>query len=122
MADERIITTTRELTRIAGKMNEAVDKTPSSLEGRSDLEKAQFLAQLPRALQAIRDAEKNPAVMSTPQNAFGAMLQSMVAANATSMEPLSTGQLEAKFDTNDWFGWATTVWHMARDAHNKFTW
>jgi hypothetical protein len=122
MPDERIIATMRELDRIAGKMNEAVDNAPSGLEGLTDLEKAQFLAQLPRALDAIRKRETSPAVMSTPQHLFGALLQSMVAANATSSEPLSTGELEAKFDTDDWFNWARTLWHMVKDARNKFPW
>jgi Calcineurin-like phosphoesterase len=122
MADPRIIASSRELDRVGLKMTEAVNDQPSGLEGLSDLEKAQFLAQLPRALQALRDAEKNPAVMSTPQHQFASLLQSAVAANATSSEVLSTGELEAKFDTSDWLGWAKTVWHMLKDARNKFTW
>ena len=122
MPDERIITTARELSRIAGRMNEAVDKTPSSLDGLTDVEKAQFLAQLPRAIEEIRKKEASSAVMSTPQHQFASLLQSMVAANATSTEVLSTGELEAQFDTNDWFGWAKTLWHMMKDARNKFPW
>lgn len=122
MPDQRIITTTRELNRIGTRLNEAVDEKASRLEGLSDLEKAQFQAQLPRALDALREAEKNPAVMSTPQHQFASLLQSMIAENATSTASLSTGQLEAKFDTTDWFGWAKTLWHMVKDARNRFPW
>src|SRR5437773_2763535 len=122
MPDKQIITTTRELNKIGARMNEAVKEGPSGLEGLSDLEKAQFQAQLPRALEALQAAEKSPAVMSTPQHQFASLMQSMIAENATATVALKTGQLEAKFDTNDWFGWAKTLWHMVNDAKNKFPW
>jgi hypothetical protein len=122
MPNEQIITTAREIDRIGLKMTEAVDQSPAGMEGLTDVEKGQFLAQLPRAIAAIREAEKNPAVMSTPQHQFASLLQSLLAQNPTSTEPLSTGEREAQFDTHDWLGWATTAWHMLKDAKNKFTW
>ena len=29
-------------------------------------------------------------------------------------QPLPTGGLEAKFDTQDWFGWATVAWEKLK--------
>ena len=122
MSDAKIITTAGVLGKVLGQMNEAVDQEPPSLEGLTDVEKAQFLAQVPRALQALREAERSPNVMSTPQHQFASVLQSMVAENATSTRALSNEQLEAQFDTGDWLGWAKTLWHMIKDAKKKFAW
>ena len=119
---EQIITTTREMNRITSSMLEAVDSASGGLDGFSDVEKAKFLAQLPRAMEEIKNSEKTPRVMSTPQHQFASVLQSLVASNAKPGEQLASGAFEAMFDTNDWFGWAKTAWHILVDARNKFPW
>ena len=52
-------------------------------------------------------------VLTTPQVGPASRLQSLIASGEAAklkLEPLPTGGLEAKFDTGDWFGWATVAW------------
>src|SRR4249920_1110681 len=104
MPDERVIATTRELSKVASQFNKAVEAKAAPRKGVSPIDKRRFQAQLARAMRELEKAEKVPAVMSTPQNQLASLLQSMVTQNATHTERLHTDVREAKFDTNDWLG------------------
>ena len=67
-----------------------------------------FMAAFREAIQALEREEKVPSVLSSPQNAMGAALQSHIASKAAEAGRLKTGlegALEAKFDPTDWAGW-----------------
>jgi hypothetical protein len=73
------------------------------------------LAAVGNILRELGNAERKQGarVLTTPQNAAASRLQSLVAsgdAASLKFEPLPSGGLEAKFDTGDWFGWATVAW------------
>jgi hypothetical protein len=98
------------------------DANDARFAGLTELERAQLVAGLANALGALQDCEKVHGVMSTPPNKIATLLQSMVVANATDVQPLPNRQtLEAKFDTHDWLGWLGTFWEMLKHAQ-KFPW
>jgi hypothetical protein len=81
----------------------------------SDVDKAALLAGLGNVLDTLRRAEKTAGakVLSTPNNARAARLQSLIASGEAAellLKPLTTGGFEAIFDTKDWSGWATVAW------------
>ncbi|HEV2988078.1 MAG TPA: metallophosphoesterase [Candidatus Angelobacter sp.] len=125
MSNSKVIATAAELQRIQLKLTEAVEQTPPT-EADGDLtqiEKAQLQANLPRALDAIQQAEAVAGVLSSPSNQLASLVQSLVVENPTALEPLPNGlTIEAKFDTHDWKGWARVLIHMLRDAKKKFSW
>lgn len=62
--------------------------------------------------KANQDVDGAP-VLTTAQHGASSRLQSLIASGEKGkleLEPLPTGGLEAKFDTNDWFGWAQVAW------------
>jgi hypothetical protein len=122
MSDPRVISTAAELEKFQAKFNEAVSEDTSILDEADAVEKARFQTRMARAMDELRAAEKRPGVMSSPPNQLGALMQSLLTERATETRDLGNGQtLEAKFDTRDW-RWAGTLWHMLKDAQNKFTW
>ncbi|MGJ4953549.1 metallophosphoesterase family protein [Bradyrhizobium sp. HKCCYLS20291] len=81
----------------------------------SDVEKAAVLAGLGNTLDKLRRAEKaaGAKVLSTPNDGRAARLQSLIASGEAAkllLHPLTSGGLEAIFDTDDWSGWATVAW------------
>lgn len=94
---------------------EAVEQAPMALANVGDpLERAAFLAGLPRVLAAIRAeaATVDPGVLFAPADLKASLLMSAVAElvpSESGLEPLTAGGLEVKFATNDWFGWAASI-------------
>jgi hypothetical protein len=81
----------------------------------SPAERAAVMAAMGEVLKELREAEQKQGahVLTTPQHAAASRLQSLVASGDAAdlkFEPLPSGGLEAKFDTHDWFGWATVAW------------
>jgi Calcineurin-like phosphoesterase len=67
-----------------------------------------FMAAFREAVQALECEEKAPSILSSPQNAMAAALQSHIATKAAEGGRLKAGvegALEAKFDPTDWAGW-----------------
>jgi len=120
--DPRVITTAREIERSLPALTEAVADSPGGIEGITPVEHARFLAALRIARAELKAAEKRPGVLSTPQNQLGSLLQSMMVENATAHRPLPDGSLEAQFDSGDWVGWATVLYHKLVDGRKKFAW
>jgi hypothetical protein len=113
----QVVVTFREAQRIlTGK--EAVENIPEAARQdstASQVEKAAAMAAVGQALNQMQKAEKEAGamVLTTPQHGPAARLQSLIAsgeAASLKFDPLCTGGLEAKFDTHDWFGWATVAW------------
>jgi hypothetical protein len=90
--------------------------------GATPVEKAAVMAAMGHVLRQLQRAERDAGalVLTTAQDGPASRLQSMIAAGeggALSLEPLASGGLEAKFDTSDWFGWATVAWAKLRHPH-----
>ncbi len=131
---QQVVVTFREVQRIlTGK--EAVANIPEAAKRdatASPVERAAAMAAVGQALNQLRKAEEEAgaAVLTTPHHGPASRLQSLVASGQAAnlrFEPLPTGGLEAKFDTGDWFGWATVAWaklkhpvphKMSRPANN----
>lgn len=94
-----------------GNLQEAAKKDPHA----SPEEKAAVMAAVGHVLRQLRQAEQDAGarVLTSPHDGPASRLQSAIAAGQganITFEPLPTGGLEAKFDTRDWFGWATVAW------------
>jgi hypothetical protein len=96
-----------------------LEQAAEALPGQGDpLERAAFLAGLPRLLEAIRReaATVDPGLLFAPPDPDASFLMSAVAElvpDQSGLEPLTAGGLEVKFATNDWFGWATSIFDWA---------
>jgi hypothetical protein len=111
----RTMTTALTKTEAASALTEVADVDPSI----TPVAKAAELAAIGTILQDIRKAEadmgSDSIVLSTPHNARASRLQSLVATGEFGgLEPLRAGGLEAKFDTQDYLGWATVAWAMLK--------
>jgi hypothetical protein len=82
------------------------------------------LKEMKNALAKLREAEEKTGsrqVMVTAQDADASRLQSAIAEGEIEpnrLEPLPTGGLEAKFDEQDWPGWATVAWSKIKNLKN----
>jgi len=68
-----------------------------------------FRAVMSRAITALQDAETEAGVLSSPDDAAGALLQSFIAEQAAAgglVQPTTGDAFEAKFDKHDYWGWA----------------
>src|SRR5258708_35422718 len=80
-----------------------------------------FIAHFREAIQALEREEKSPRVLSSPQNAMAAALQSHIAGEAlkcSRVEQGTAGELEAKFDTTDWSAWVNSLFTWWKGLHN----
>lgn len=94
-----------------GNLNEASQQDNSV----PPVQRAAIMAAVGNVLDQIRRAETTAGakVLTTPHDGRGARLQSLIASGEAAklaLVPLPTGGLEAVFDTNDWFGWASVAW------------
>jgi hypothetical protein len=85
----------------------------------SPAEKAAVMAAVGNVLTQLRRAEEDAGalVLTSPHHAPSCRLQSLIASGEAAkikFEPLPTGGLEAKFDTGDWFGWASVAWQKLK--------
>jgi hypothetical protein len=104
---ERILTQTEAVT--------ALEAAGQEDTGVPDPERAAVMAGVAQALRLLRKAHQDAdaKVLTTAQHSPASRLQSFIAsgeAGKLDLKPLSTGGLEAKFDTGDWFGWAQVLW------------
>lgn len=82
----------------------------------SPMEHAQAMAMTGAILRELQRAEVkqgSETVLVTTQHGPASRLQSLIAsgeAGDLSLTAMPAGGLEAKFDTGDWFGWATVAW------------
>jgi hypothetical protein len=91
------------------KVKEAVD---------DPVEQAMLVAGINNALIEIADNEDSPDVLSSPPSAIASQLQSFLAEraiieNKPVARELPGGAEEAKFDSNDWLGWAKSFFSWA---------
>jgi hypothetical protein len=117
--NEPVVVTFRQVENILINRKEAVEALPEAAKAdpsASPVEKASVMAAVGNVLNALRRAQQatgSQTILSTPNHPAAARLQSLIASGANGrldLQPLPTGGLEAKFDTNDWFGWATVAW------------
>ncbi len=116
-----VIVTFRQIEKVLTG-NEAVgnlNEVANSDQDVSPIEKAAVMAGMGRILRDLEDAELEAGarVLTTAHNSSASRLQSLVAsgegANIT-LDPLPSGGQEAKFDTGDWFGWASVAWEKLK--------
>src|ERR1051326_803205 len=108
MSTKDTIITYREVSRI---FNNHESTTISELEKSTEdpAESARMLAGLGAALKKLEAADQNPGVLVSPDHKVASLLQTFLAERANEkgeLEELPMGGKEAKFDTNDWLGWA----------------
>lgn len=107
-----VIVTLREVERVL----QASESTVESVAEDDGVHAAQAMAAMGAILTELRKAERDkgsPRVLVTAQHGPASRLQSLIAsgeAGSLQLEPLPNGGLEAKFDTQDWLGWATVAW------------
>jgi hypothetical protein len=87
--------------------------------GVSPAEKAAVMAAIGNVLNELRMAEHEAGalVLTTPHHGPASRLQSLIASGEAAhvkFDPLPSGGLEAKFDTEDWFGWASVAWEKLK--------
>ena len=115
--EQPVVVTFREVEKIltgneaVPNITEAANQDPEA----SPAEKAAVMAAMGNILRELRNAQNQAGanVLVTAQHGAASRLQSLIAsgeAASLTFEPLPTGGLEAKFDTGDWFGWATVAW------------
>lgn len=110
-----VIVTRREIERLL--LHERAESAiHESARQRSELEQAQAMAMTGAILRELQKSENNQGtdrVLVAAQHGPTSRLQSLIAsgeAGQLSLEPMPAGGLEAKFDTQDWPGWATVAW------------
>ena len=119
-----VVVTFRQIERVLTGQ-EAVgnlQEVANSDTGATPAERAAVMAAMGHVLRQLHRAEREAGalVLTTAQDGPASRLQSMIAAGEAgglSLEPLASGGLEAKFDTSDWFGWATVAWTKLRHPH-----
>jgi hypothetical protein len=120
MDERHIITTAAEIDRALSSA-ESVPEALTLEHGIAPEEMGALQARLGKARAALKEADKENGVLFSPTSKYGALLQSFVMENRTSVAPLPNGEtLEAKFDSKD-PGWLATFWQMVKDA-KKFDW
>jgi hypothetical protein len=110
---EKVLTGNEAVSNIQEAANSDAESSPS--------ERAAVMAAIGNVLTELRRAEQKAGarVLSTPHHGPASRLQSLIASGEAArlaFEPLPTGGLEAKFDTGDWFGWATVAWQKLKHA------
>jgi hypothetical protein len=86
----------------------------------SDVDKAATMAAVGKILRELSAADRaaRAQVLTAPNFGPAARLQSLVASGevgSLTLAPLPAGGFEAKFDTSDWFGWATVAWSKLKN-------
>jgi hypothetical protein len=108
MSTKDTIITYREVSRIINNHESAtIGQLEKSVQ--DPAESARMLSGLGAALKKLEEADKNPGVLISPDHRVASLLQAFLAerANETGqLQELPMGGKEAKFDNNDWLGWA----------------
>ena len=83
------------------------------------VERAATMAVMGEVLRQLQRAEQaaGAPVLTTPHHAAASRLQSLIASGDAAklhLDPMASGGLEAKFDTDDWFGWAKVAWEKLK--------
>ena len=119
--EQQVVVTFREVEKAltgqeaVGNMIEAANQDSEA----TPLEKTNGMAAISQVLNELRSVEQEAGalVMTAPRNGPASRLQSLIASGEAAnlqFSPLPTGGLEAKFDTLDWFGWATAAWEKIK--------
>jgi Calcineurin-like phosphoesterase len=119
--EQQVVVTFREVEKAltgqeaVGNMIEAANQDSEA----TPLEKTNGMAAISQVLNELRSVEQEAGalVMTAPRNGPASRLQSLIASGEAAnlqFSPLPTGGLEAKFDTLDWFGWATVAWEKIK--------
>lgn len=93
---------------------ESAERARDAVADRGDaVQRAAFLASLPGALEEIRkeSATVDPGILFAPGDPTASLLMSAMTElpDQSGFEPLTAGGLELKFATNDWLGWAASI-------------
>ena len=116
-----VVVTFREVEKaLTGR--EALEALPAAADADTEApaaERAAVMAAVGTVLNQLRRAEETAGamVLTTPHHAPSCRLQSLIASGEAAklkFEPLPSGGLEAKFDTHDWFGWASVAWQKLK--------
>jgi Calcineurin-like phosphoesterase len=111
MAGTRNIVVNARSVRAVLQNHESVSEAQVKEATDDPIEQARLVAGVNNALLEIIDHEDSPEVLSAPTSAIASQLQSFLAERAVVEEKAKVRELpggaeEAKFDSNDWLGWA----------------
>jgi hypothetical protein len=111
MALRRNILVNANSVRVVLQNHEAVSQDKVREATDDPLEQARMVAGINNALLEILDNERSPDVLSSPPSETASQLQTFLAEQAARedkplVRELPGGAVEAKFDTQDWLGWA----------------
>jgi Calcineurin-like phosphoesterase len=110
---------TRAAQKALESVNEAASRESEAPELHPDTENISPTTAMERIFDELIKAEDQAGarVLTTPHEgpwaAMASRFQSLIASGEvadTRFMPLSSGGLEAQFDTGDWLGWASVVW------------
>lgn len=112
MSIHACVVTYRELSRAVrgdlGLLARSIDEGAEAITPRDRVQKAEMLGQLSHALTVLEAEERRSGVLVAPRDPVASLLQTYLAREAArkgNLEPLSSGGLEAKFDSHDIAGW-----------------
>jgi hypothetical protein len=116
-----VVVTFREVEKVltgaeaVGQIQEAANRDPDA----SPIERATVAAAMGNILNQLRRCEQEAGalVLTAPHHGPASRLQSLIASGegaSVRFEPLPTGGVEAKFDTEDWIGWAGVAWQKLK--------
>src|SRR5258707_13373600 len=113
MTKHRNIVVNASSVRTVLQNHEAVSQEKVKEATDDPVEQARLVAGVNNALLEIRDHERSPDVLSSPPSAIASQLQTFLAEraiqeNKATARDLPGGAEEAKFDSNDWVGWAAS--------------
>ena len=118
-----VIVTRREIERLF--VNKDAESAIHEVAAeQSPMEHAQAMAMTGAILRELQKAEVETGsekVLVTAQHGPASRLQTLIASGelgTLGLEPLPAGGLEAKFDTQDWLGWASVVWAKLSHLRN----
>lgn len=114
LSSQPVIVKRREIERLFIQKN-AESAIQEAARESSPLEHAQAMAMtgaILRELQKAEDEMGTDRVLVTAPHGPASRLQSLIASGEAGelfLTPMPAGGLEAKFDTQDWLGWATVA-------------
>lgn len=122
MSTKNTIITYRQISQLITN-NEATTNDQLNKSVEDPAQSASMLAALGAALKKLEDEDKNPGVLVSPDHKVASLLQAYLAERANEkgdFDMLPMGGKEAKFDSNDWLGWAGSffTWWRKIKSHD----
>lgn len=105
--------------RLLTSLNEALPRLrrAAEFESAETIGTGELINKLETALPAIRAEQESPGVMVTFRDPTSSQLQSFIASQPATFSAAEAGGMEAKFDSNDIFGWFGSFFTWWKKIH-----